>query len=130
MRLTGGRIEATGSLSFTGGTLNGKPEGALFDANLQFFRTRYAQGSGNDMAIVRDDGGVRLTGIKINLAGHFEFRGLGTNGVTYSLYASPVVPTNNWELIGASTADVSGNFSFLDTNAWKFPNRFYQSLGP
>ena len=114
------------------GTFNGKAEDSLFDVNLQLFRTRYAQGSGNDLAIIRDDGGVRLTGIKLNLAGQFEFRGLGTNGVVYSLYASPIVPNNsaNWQLIGTSTADVSGNFLFTDPNAFQFPRRFYYSIGP
>ncbi len=112
------------------GTFSGKPEDALFDVNLQLFRTRYAQGSGNDLAIVRDDGGVRLTGIKINLAGQFELRGLGTNGVTYAIYASPSVPTNNWTFLGNSTADVSGNFLFTDPEAFQFPRRFYYSIGP
>ena len=112
------------------GTFNGKPEDALFDANLQLFRVRYAQGSGNDLAISRDDGGVRLTGIRINPSGQFEFRGLGTNGVVYSVYASPIVPTNNWQFLGTSTADISGNFLFTDPNAFQFPRRFYQSLGP
>jgi len=112
------------------GTFSGKPEGALFDANLQLFRIRYAEGSGNDLAIVRDDGGVRLTGIKLNSSGQFEFRGLGTNNVTYSLYTSPVVPTNQWTLIGTSTADAGGVFNFTDPNAFQFPTRFYYSVGP
>lgn len=112
------------------GTFSGKPEAALFDSNLQLFRIRYAEGSGNDLAIVRDDGGVRLTGIQLNSTGQFEFRGLGTNGVTYAIYASPSVPTNNWTFLGNSTADVSGNFLFTDPEAAQFPRRFYQSLEP
>jgi len=112
------------------GTFNGKPEASLFNSNLQLFRIRYAEGSGNDLTITRDDGGVRLTGIGLNPGGQFEFRGLGTNGVTYAIWASPTVPTNNWTFLGNSTADVSGNFLFTDPAAAQFPRRFYQSLEP
>ena len=112
------------------GTFSGKPEAALFASNLQLFRIRYAEGSGNDLAIVRDDGGVKLTGRRLLPGGQFEVRGLGTNGAIYSIYASPDVPTNSWQLLGTSTADSSGNFLFTDPNAFQFPRRFYYSTGP
>jgi hypothetical protein len=107
---------------------NSYPEGWLFSNSLQLFRIRYATGTGNDVAIIRDDGGVRLTPIGIQGNGSFLLSGLGTNFGIYAISAT----TNftNWTELGTTTANSGGIFQFFDTNNAQFPFRFYRSLGP
>ncbi|MDX1950684.1 MAG: hypothetical protein SFY81_00790 [Verrucomicrobiota bacterium] len=109
-------------------SFNSYPEGVLFDVGTQLFRLRYASGTGNDVALVRDDGGVRLTALAILEDGSFRLRGLGTNFGTYQISASTNL--NHWVEVGSTDADEAGEFFFVDTNAVQFPYRFYRSFGP
>jgi hypothetical protein len=110
------------------GTFVAKPEGFLFQVGTQLFRTRYARGSGNDVVIIRDDGGVRLTAIKYLPDGTFQLSGLGTNNGIYKISATTDYAT--WTDLGETTANGGGLFLFNDTNAHQFPFRVYQSFGP
>jgi hypothetical protein len=110
------------------GTFKDLADGALFDNSRQLFRIYYTRGTGNDVVLVRDDGGVRLTGLGMDTNGFFDLKGLGTNYATYSIEAS--TDFTNWVTLGTSTADPSGLFFYFDTNAFQFPMRFYRSLGP
>jgi hypothetical protein len=112
------------------GTFTGRPDGGLFGVSTQLFRAFYSDGAGNSMAISRDDGRVRLAVVNTNQSSNFELGGLGTNGATYSIYGASVLPTNQWQFLGNSTADSSGRFRFVDTNAFQFPRRFYQVKRP
>jgi hypothetical protein len=110
------------------GTFNLRPEGNLFQADAQLFRIRYASGTGNDVVLVRDDGGVRLTAIRYLTNGTFQLSGLGTNNGVYTISATTDYQT--WTELGTTIANGGGLFLFDDTNAVSFPNRFYQSFGP
>jgi hypothetical protein len=110
------------------GTFASKPEGFLFQVATQLFRIRYARGSGNDIVLIRDDGGVRLTAIKYLPDGTFQLSGLGTNSGLYKISATSDHQT--WTDLGETTANAGGLFFFTDTNAHQFPFRFYQSFGP
>jgi hypothetical protein len=110
------------------GLFNAYPEGWLFTQNFQLFRIRYSVGTGNDVALIRDDGGVRLTAIDLQPDGSFLLNGLGTNFGIYTISATTNFQT--WTDLGTTTANSGGNFQFFDTNATQFPYRFYRSLGP
>lgn len=110
------------------GTFASRPEGFLFQVGTQLFRIRYARGSGNDIVLIRDDGGVRLTAIKYLPDGTFQLSGLGTNNGIYKISATSDYQT--WTELGETTANGGGLFLFNDTNAHQFPVRVYQSFGP
>ena len=111
------------------GAFAGYAEGSLFTQDNQLFRLRYATGSGNDVALIRDGGGARLSipSVRTNL-GPFEFRGLGTNYASYGIYASTNL--EDWVFLGNVSADAGGVFKFIDYNRTNYPLRFYRSLGP
>lgn len=109
------------------GTFNSFPEASLFTSNLQLFRIRYATGTGNDVYLIRDDGGVRLTAIQY-VNGAANLTGLGTNFGAYTISASSDFKT--WTDLGTVNANGGGGFQFTDTQAGSFTNRFYRSLGP
>ncbi len=104
------------------------PEGWLFQVGTQLFRLRYRAGTGNDVALIRDDGGVRLTAIRMNPDGSFLLRGLGTNFGNYAISATSDYA--NWTDLGNTTANNGGVFEFTDPQAGAFPLRVYRSLGP
>ena len=110
------------------GTFASRPEGFLFQVGTQLFRTRYARGTGNDVVLIRDDGGVRLTAIRYFPDGTFQLSGLGTNSGIYKISAT--TDFQSWTELGETTANGGGLFHFTDTNAHQFPFRFYQSFGP
>jgi hypothetical protein len=68
-----------------------------------------------------------LTNLKRLGNGAFQF-GYTNNGLSYSVYAS----TNliQWGSIGAATQSLFGLYQFTDTNATKYPRRFYQLRSP
>ena len=112
------------------GTFGGLPNGALFTADQQLFRVWYDRGTGNDVVLVRDNGGVLLTA-KTFGTGEYLFQGRGTNFATYTIYATTnLAAPISWTVIGSTVADPSGLFEFKDTNAFRYPMRFYKSLGP
>jgi fibronectin-binding autotransporter adhesin len=112
------------------GTFAGIPNGSLFTANEQLYRIWYTRGTGNDVVLIRDSGGVLLSS-KMFGTGEYLFQGRGTNFATYTIYAATnLVAPVTWMEIGSSVADPSGLFQFKDTNAFRYPMRFYYSDGP
>jgi hypothetical protein len=108
------------------GTFNSFPEASLFTASQQLFRVRYAAGTGNDVYLVRDDGGVRLTAVQwVN--GTYQLSGLGTNFGAYTISATSDFHT--WTDVGTVNANGGGVFQFTDPQASP-AIRFYRSLGP
>mgnify|MGYP001184941594 CR=1 FL=1 len=110
------------------GTFNGLPQNAALNVSGQQFRIHYNGGTGNDVTLVRDSGtgagGPQLaTGGYSN--GVFRVRGAGGSSVIYVIQAT----TNflQWTNIGTATGDISGNFFLQDTNAFRFPYRFYRT---
>ena len=112
----------------TTGNFNGLPENAPLTISGQPFRIHYAGGSGNDVVLVRDSGGV-ATGPQLSSGGYtnktFKLLGVGSTATIYTIEAS----TNlvQWTGIGNATGDVSGNFFFTDTNASNYLRRFYRT---
>lgn len=104
-------------------------EGELFQVGTQLFRLRYRSGTGNDVALVRDDGGVRLTAIRMQPDGSFLFRGLGTNFGNYTISATEDYG-KSWTELGTTKADSGGIFQFTDPDAQFYPLRYYRSFGP
>ncbi len=110
-----------------GGAFAGLPENAPITVGAQTFRIHYAGASGNDVTLVRD--GV-IVGPLLSL------RGI-TNGSSYFSGAGAIpftaftvrASTNliNWTSVGAVTSDVSGAWNFIDTNAWRYAHRFYNT---
>ncbi len=59
-----------------------------------------------------------------------QLQGAGLSNLTYTIQANTNLSTTNWLVIGTSPADGSGLFSFTDTNAPTFSNRFYRARLP
>ncbi len=111
------------------GTFQGLPEGKLFAVGNQLFRIHYTGGAGNDVVVIQDDGGVRLSfNSFLSSENVLQFYGWGTNGVTYSVEATTNFMT--WETVGQYTSDPSGLFIFAVTNSPGFPYRFFRSSLP
>ena len=110
------------------GTFNGLAENSLLSASGQKFRIHYAGGTGNDVTLVRDTGAA---GPQLSAGGGsyrnnaFQLTGTGGSSIVFTVQAS----TNfiQWTNIGTATSAISGNFSFIDTNAPKFHYRFYRT---
>jgi hypothetical protein len=116
-------ITNTGS-SLVTGTFNGLAENALLDAGSQPFRIHYAAGPrANAVTLVRD-AGLTLTNA-ITSGGNFTLNGAASGPGLYQVQAS----TNliNWTNLGTVTGNASGSFTFIDTNAYQFPYRFYRT---
>jgi hypothetical protein len=68
---------------------------------------------------------------KMSAMGEYLFEGRGTNFATYTIYAATnLVAPVTWAQVGTAIADPSGLFQFNDTNAFRYPMRFYYSDGP
>lgn len=109
------------------GIFAGLPENSQLTIGAQTFRIHYAGGTGNDVTLVRD--GV-VTGPKLAMQSY------ATNSWTFTAAgAIPLTPftirasTNliTWTNIGVATSSVSGTWTFTDTNAWRYPRRFYNT---
>jgi autotransporter-associated beta strand protein len=60
-----------------------------------------------------------------------QLQGAGLSNLIYTIQAaSNLNPVISWSNLGAATGNVSGVFSFTDTNAALFPTRFYRALSP
>ena len=106
------------------GTFNGLPNNSLLTISGQLFRLHYNGGTGNDVTLVRE----LLTQLSATdglTNGAWYFSGVGNPSNIYTIQAT----TNfiEWTNIGFSTGNVSGNFIFPDTNAFRFPYRFYRT---
>jgi hypothetical protein len=105
-------------------------DGSLFAAGGQLFRLWYTRGTGNDVVLVRDDGGVRLQTGRINTNGFYAFNGRGTNFATYTILAATNLLDAPWVILGTANADAGGLFEFVDTDRILYPTRFYRTDGP
>ncbi len=106
------------------GTFNGLPDNSLLTISGQLFRLHYTGGTGNDVTLVRDVP-IQLSATGGLTNGVWRFTGLGIPSNIYTIQAT----TNfiQWTNLGFATGGVSGNFSFADTNAFRFPYRFYRT---
>jgi len=117
-------IISNNSGSAISGTFNSLPENSLLTVSGQPFRIHYS-GSGNSVRLVRDSGtGPQLSSGSYS-NGTFRLSGAGGNAVIYTIQAT----TNfiQWTNLGTATGDGSGNFIFIDPNAFLFRYRFYRT---
>lgn len=114
------------------GTFAGLAEGATFVAGGAQFKITYKGGSGNDVVLTQMSVSTppSSSGITQLPNGHMQVGGEGIPGQLYTVQANTNLNTTNWVLIGTSTADAGGHFSFVDTNAPNFAMRFYRFLIP
>jgi hypothetical protein len=108
-----------------GGTFAGLPENAPLTVGAQTFHIHYADGTGNDVALVR--AGV-MTGPWLVFQGmtngSWIFNANGAIPLTpYTVRASTNLVT--WTNLAVTTSSISGTFGFTDTNAWRYSRRFY-----
>jgi hypothetical protein len=108
------------------GTFNGLPQNATVNVNGQSFQVRYNGGTGNDVVLVRGAGtaGAQLANGGFS-NGAFNLKGTGGASTIYVVQAS----TNflQWSNIGSATGNLSGAFTFNDTNAFRYRYRFYRT---
>jgi hypothetical protein len=65
------------------------------------------------------------------LTNSVQLRGAGISNFTYTIQAAPNLnPVVQWTNLGASTANSNGTFLLTDTNAARFPQRFYRAVWP
>ena len=69
--------------------------------------------------------GVPTIRIRTASAGQFVMTVSGLAGQTYEILATPNLKT--WTIIGTVTLRASGSLDFTDTNAARFPQRFYRT---
>jgi hypothetical protein len=110
------------------GTFAGRDEGSLFDVSTRLYRIRYKTGTGNDVSLIRDDGGIVLTPRPILTNGLYRVLGLGTNFVHYRIEASTNL--TDWIELGTVPANGGGEFQFDDPDTAQFPHRLYRAIGP
>lgn len=106
------------------GTFNGLPDNSILPISGQNFRLRYGGGTGNDVTLVRDLVAQLAAGGSLS-NGVWRFSGAGTPASVYTVQAT----TNfiQWTNLGFATGDIGGNLIFADTNAFRFPYRFYRT---
>jgi autotransporter-associated beta strand protein len=115
------------------GTFAGLAEGATFVAGGAQFKITYKGGSGSNDVVLTQltvSAPPSSSGITQLPNGHMQIGGEGIPGQLYAVQANINLNTTNWVLIGNSTADGAGHFSFVDTNAPNFAMRFYRFLIP
>jgi len=105
------------------GTFNGLPEGAYVSLAGKPAQIHYAGGDGNDVVLVRANPQIFSTRALTN--GTWNFNGIGIQSNRYVVQATTNFIT--WTNIGFATGNVSGTFSFADTNASRFQYRFYRT---
>ena len=107
------------------GIFTGLPESSQITVGGRLFRIHYAGGDGNDVVLVS----ASQSGPLLSSGGYsnngFNLLGTGSASGIYAIQAT----TNfqQWATVGTATADPSGNFNFVDTNAAKFQYRFYRT---
>jgi hypothetical protein len=107
------------------GTFNGLPESSVIIVSGQPFRIHYNL-AGKNVVLVRDSGAASaLLSNNVYSNGNFRFSGAGGSAIIYGVQAT----TNflQWTNIGFTTGDLSGNFIFNDTNAFRYLYRFYRA---
>ncbi len=106
------------------GTFNGLPNYSLLTIGSQLFRLHYNGGTGNDVTLVRELV-TQLAAPSGLTNGVWSFTGVGNPSNIYTIQAT----TNfiQWTNLGLATGNLSGNFFFNDTNAFRFPYRVYRT---
>jgi len=61
---------------------------------------------------------------------NLQLVGTGMANLNYSILSSTNLASAKWMLAGTVTADINGNFQFIDTNAWTSPQGFYRVSWP
>jgi fibronectin-binding autotransporter adhesin len=115
------------------GTFAGLAEGATFASGGVQFKITYKGGSGSNDVVLTQltvSAPPSSSGITKLPNGHMQIGGEGIPGQLYGVQANTNLSTTNWITIGSATADASGRFSFVDTNAPNFSVRFYRFLIP
>jgi len=113
------------------GNFAGLPEGATVNVGTNQLKITYMGGTGNDVVLYQGNPPSRLTAITSATNGAKQILGMGLSNLTYTIQAvTNLNPPITWANLGPATADNSGVFSFIDTNAPLFPMRFYRAQSP
>jgi fibronectin-binding autotransporter adhesin len=112
------------------GTFAGLPEGAVLVSsnNATAFTISYVGGDGNDVELLQHNPPALLTSVTTITNDSTLLIGDGDKFVTYTVEASSNLV--DWIILGLSSANAGGAFSFVDTNAPSFPIRFYRVQSP
>lgn len=119
-------IVVNNGASSVSGNFKGLPDNSSLTIGGQPFRIHYAASAGNDVVLVPDAlaSSTQLSASPFGNNG-FVLLGGGAGSASHTVQAT----TNflQWINVGSVTADAGGRFSFTDTNAGKFPYRFYRT---
>jgi hypothetical protein len=109
------------------GTFAGLPENSVVTVGPQTFRIHYVGGTGNDVTLVRE--GI-VTGPQLTMQSYATNSWTFTGNSAIPLTTFTIRASTNfltWTNIGVVTSSVSGSWTFTDTNAWRYPRRFYNT---
>ena len=88
-------------------------------------------GDGTDIGAFELIPSIQFTSIAALTNRSVRLLGLGLSNLTYTIQAATNLnPVITWSNLGTATASNSGVFSFTDTNAQSFPDRFYRAALP
>jgi len=110
------------------GTFNGLPEGATVPYGVLNYTISYVGGTGNDVVLTQttQPQAPQVNAINKQLNGQMTITGHTENGAALDVLAATNLPSTNWVTVGVSYADGFGAFSFTDTNAASFKQRYYR----
>lgn len=93
--------------------------------------TNATGGDGTDIGAFELIPSVQFTSIAALTNHSVLLQGLGLSNLTYTIQGTTNLnPIIAWTNLGTATASNTGAFSFTDTNAPSFPERFYRALLP
>jgi len=105
------------------GTFTNLPENSYVILNGQPSQIHYTGGTGNDVILVRT---LPILSSAANLTnGVWRFAGTGMPTNVYTIQATTNFIT--WTNLGFATGNLSGAFTFIDSNAFRFKYRFYRT---
>jgi autotransporter-associated beta strand protein len=112
------------------GTFSGLAQNVVFSTAGTPWQINYSGGSGNDVVLTRVRApAAQITNFAATSTGAL-LQGTGLSNVLYTIQASTNLASADWVNLGQLLADFSGAFSFTDTNAPLFSDRFYRVLSP
>jgi autotransporter-associated beta strand protein len=114
------------------GTFSGLPEGAAVTVGTNQLHISYAGGDGNDVVLATSGSLPGFSAISRETNGQIQLKITGAvSGVTYTIQAATNPASSiSWSNLGTAPATGSGQFSFVDTNAPLFPQRYYRAAAP
>ena len=114
------------------GIFKNLPEGATYTNTTVPLKISYVGGSGNDVTLTFLSPPTRFDSISRPTNGQVQLHAIGgISNFVYTLQATTnLVPVVQWSNIATATGDSNGRISFTDTNANRFPKRFYRVLSP